>query len=51
MITVVQAYDAQQAQGATRGTPPQYQMLGGGIMQLILVYYDDLLTQFKLYIN
>lgn len=30
MITVVQAYDAQQAQGATRGTPPQYQMLGGG---------------------
>lgn len=28
MITVVQAYDTQQAQGATRGTPPQYQMLG-----------------------
>jgi len=29
MIAVVQAYDMQQAQCATRGTPPRYQMLGG----------------------
>lgn len=41
MITVVQAYDTQQAQCATRATPPHYQMLGGKKMQPILVYYGD----------
>ena len=53
MIAVVQAYDMQQAQCATRGTPPRYQMLGGKntFMQPVFVYCDNLLTPFNFCIS